>query len=93
MAILVSHQGADWNQELYQATFDRAIPDRSNPPAGLIAHFGAPREEGGWQVIDVWESEEAFRRFLDEKVIPAAQDLEAPPFDTKVSELHNSLIP
>lgn len=93
MAVLVQNQGAGWNRELYQATFDKAIPDRSHPPAGLIAHFGAPMEGGGWQVIDVWESEEAFRRFLEESVIPAAQELGAPPFDSKVVEVHNALIP
>lgn len=42
MAVLVHNQGADWNQGLYQAIFDRVIPDRSRPPAGLIAHVGAP---------------------------------------------------
>lgn len=93
MAVLVHNQSADWNRDLYQATFDRVIPDRSKPPAGLIAHFGAPQEGGGWQVIDAWESEAAFRRFLEEAVIPAAQALGAPPFDTTVVELHNSLIP
>ena len=92
MAVLVVNRGAEWTQELYQATFDRAIPDRANPPAGLIAHFGAPADGGGWQVIDAWESEEAFRRFLQESVIPAAQALGAPPFDSQVVELYNSLV-
>ncbi|MEV1069673.1 hypothetical protein [Streptomyces sp. NPDC050263] len=93
MTVLVYNQAADWNQELYQSTFDRVIPDRTNPPAGLIAHFASAREAGGWQVIDVWESEDAFRRFLEESIIPAAKDLGAPPFDTSIVELHNSLIP
>ena len=93
MAVLVHNVAADWTQDLYQATFDRAIPDRANPPAGLIAHFAGPLKTGGWQVIDVWESEDAFRRFLDGSVIPAAKDLGAPPFDSTVVELHNSLIP
>ncbi|MEU1890317.1 hypothetical protein [Streptomyces pristinaespiralis] len=93
MAVLVVNQAPDWNQELYQATLDRAIPDPSNPPAGLIAHFAAPGAEGGWQVIDVWESEDALRRFLEGAVMPAAKELGAPPFDTKVVEIYNSLIP
>ena len=91
MAVLVHNQGADWNQGLYDATFARAIPDRTNPPAGLIAHYAAPREAGGWQVVDVWESEEAFRRFVQEAVLPVAKELGAPPFDTTVVEIHNSL--
>lgn len=92
MAVLIHHQGADWNKDLYQQTFDRVIPDRSNPPAGLIAHFGAPRKEGGWQVVDAWESEAAYQRFMEDSVFPAVQDLGAPPFDTQIVELHNSLI-
>ena len=92
MAILVQNQAPDWNQELYQSTFDRVIPDRSNPPAGMIAHYAAPGADGGWQVVDVWESEEAFRSFLEGTVIPAAQELGAPPFDSKVVELYNSLV-
>lgn len=92
MAVLLHNRSPDWNKELYDAVFERVVPDRSNPPDGLIAHFGAPGAEGGWQVIEVWESEEASRRFLDEAIIPAAQDLEAPPFDSKAIELHNSLI-
>ena len=93
MAVLVVNQGAEWTQELYQATFDRAFPDRTNPPAGMVAHYAAPREGGGWQVIDVWESEEAFRRFLEQSVIPAAKELGAPPFESHVTELYNSLVP
>ncbi|MBT2489208.1 hypothetical protein J7E96_11880 [Streptomyces sp. ISL-96] len=93
MAILVINHGANWTKDLYQATFDRVIPDRTNPPAGLISHVGAPGDGGGWQVIDVWESEEAFRRFMEESVKPAAQELGAPPFDSKVVEVYNSLIP
>jgi hypothetical protein len=92
MAILLHNQGVDWSQELYQAVFDRLVPDRSNPPAGLIAHFGAPGAEGGWQVIEAWESEEASQRFVEEGIIPVAQELGAPPFDSNVVEIHNSLV-
>ncbi|MFF4353557.1 hypothetical protein [Streptomyces sp. NPDC001530] len=92
MAVLVHNQGADWNQRLYETIFDRVIPDRANPPRGLIAHFGTPRAAGGWQVVDVWESEEAFRRFAEEVIFPAARELGAPPFETTVTEIHNSLI-
>ncbi|WP_405734721.1 hypothetical protein OG607_40855 [Streptomyces sp. NBC_01537] len=93
MAILVINRGAEWTQELYQTVFDRTLPDPAKPPAGLIAHFAAPGEAGGWQVIDVWESEDALRYFMEETVLPAAQEFGAPPFDSKVVELYNSLIP
>ncbi|MBK3624058.1 hypothetical protein JHN59_04235 [Streptomyces sp. MBT49] len=34
----------------------------THPDAGLIPHTSAPTENG-WLVVDVWESEEAFRQF------------------------------
>ncbi len=36
-------------------------------PEGMLFHVAGPME-GGWQVIDVWESEEAWHRFRDEKL-------------------------
>ncbi|MEU9148722.1 hypothetical protein [Streptomyces sp. NPDC048349] len=93
MAVLVYNWSADWTPEQYQAVHDRVLPDPTNPPAGLLAHVASPSDRGGWQVIDVWESEADFRRFTEEKVIPAAQDLGAPPFETKVTEIYNHLIP
>ena len=44
-------------------------------PAGLIVHTAGPRDEGGWRVIDIWESEDAFWQFFDAKLLPAAQEL------------------
>jgi hypothetical protein len=36
--------------------------DAPNPP-GLIAHLAGPKPEGGWRVIDLWESEDAANVF------------------------------
>lgn len=79
-------------EEIYRATLDRVIPDRSNPPAGLIAHFAGPRADGGRQVVGAWESEQAYQAFVEGTLSGAAQELGAPPFDTTVTPLHNSLI-
>src|ERR671931_46717 len=92
MAILIVHQGADWNQDLYDRTMERVIPDPSNPPEGLIAHFGGPSQSGGWRVTDIWESEAQWGRFRDEKVIPAAQEIQAPSVDSDIGELHNKIV-
>ncbi|MFI1968885.1 hypothetical protein BLA24_24125 [Streptomyces cinnamoneus] len=93
MAILVHHRSAVWNQELYTATFNGAIPDTSKPPAGLIAHFAGPMASGGWQVIDVWESEDALRAFMETDVARVVQGIQAPPFESTVVDVANSLIP
>jgi hypothetical protein len=43
-------------------------PDR---PPGLLAHVAGP-VEGGWRVVNVWASEELFRRFQSERLMRAA---------------------
>lgn len=93
MPVLVHNQSADWTRDIYQTVFDRAIPDRTNPPAGLISHVATFLGDGGLQVMDIWESEAAYQRFVQEALVPAAQDLGAPGFDSKVYEIYNSLIP
>jgi hypothetical protein len=32
-------------------------------PAGSLAHLSGPKPGGGWQVIDVWDSEESANAF------------------------------
>jgi hypothetical protein len=53
--------GQDDYDELMKAlgreSVDAPVPD------GVIAHLSGPKQTGGWQVIDVWESEEAAKEF------------------------------
>ncbi|WP_200303611.1 hypothetical protein [Streptomyces adelaidensis] len=43
---------------------------------GLISHTSAPTPDG-WLVVDVWESEEAFREF-GETILPILRELGVP---------------
>jgi hypothetical protein len=45
-----------------------------DPPEGLILHSAGPID-GGWGVIDFWESRYAFDRFGKERLQPAIQAL------------------
>ena len=60
-------------QENYDAVHS-AIGIDDNPPAGLIVHSAGPIE-GGWGVIDFWESREAFDGFVGERLMPGIQGL------------------
>jgi hypothetical protein len=42
------------------------------PVIGLVAHVSGPTQVG-WRIIDVWESEEDYERFLVERLRPALQ--------------------
>jgi heme-degrading monooxygenase HmoA len=56
------------SREEYLLVEQHLGPDR---PPGLIAHVSGPTDDG-WRVVNVWESEEAFRRFQSERLLRAA---------------------
>jgi len=37
---------------------------------GFIAHAGGPSPEGGWRVVEMWESEEIAQAWFNENVKP-----------------------
>jgi hypothetical protein len=91
MAVVIVHEGTDWNAELYDKLIGQVIPDPDNLPDGMLAHAASPGEPG-WRVVDIWESEGQWESFRDGTVMPAAQEMGAPPFDSKVTEAHNVLM-
>lgn len=55
--------------EIYDAINERTgFP--GEVPEGLLTHI-AGVEETGMRIVDVWESEEHFERFLEGKMLPA----------------------
>lgn len=50
-------------------------------PLGGTCHLAGPRPEGGWRVIEVFDSEQDARRFIEERLRPAAEavGVEPPP--------------
>jgi len=59
------------------AAFYERITDGlgDEPPKGLIAHIAVERPEGGLRYIDVWESEEDWDRFAEERLHPVVHPL------------------
>ena len=64
---------------------------RGQTAQGRILHLAGPME-GGWRVVDVWESQEAVNKFFQEQLGPAVQAarLAAPP--PRFWPVHNMLI-
>jgi quinol monooxygenase YgiN len=60
--------------ELYEQVNDRVNPS-DNRPTGLIFHSAGPSPDGGWRIIDVWDSRATFDRFLESKVMPTIAEL------------------
>jgi hypothetical protein len=58
--------------DAFAAMDARILPD-GRPPEQLTFHVNGPIE-GGWCVIDAWDSQADRDRFRDERIAPVAQD-------------------
>ena len=92
MPIAVLHEIAGGTQEDYekvvQELVGRPLKQLSDwPVEGVLCHIAGPTESG-WRVVDVWESEEAFKRF-GEKLLPAFEAAGVPVTPPEVYPAHN----
>ena len=84
MAVGVLTAAPEFTKQIYddvtEKMFGHASPMREDEaPEGLIVH-SAGRGEQGYYVYDIWESREAFERFMEEKLGPAlAEVMGGPP--------------
>ena len=63
--------------KVYDQINDRVNPP-GNPPDGLVLHCAGPSPDGGWRIVDVWDSRDSFDRFFEEKVGPVVAELFGP---------------
>jgi hypothetical protein len=73
-------------QANYEAVTGR-MDLRNNPPEGCLVHMAGPME-GGWRVVDVWESQGHFDRFFTERLRAALEAENTPQSEMKPFPLH-----
>jgi hypothetical protein len=61
------------NQSVYDEVSSRVL-DNEQLPDGCKVHIAGPAN-GGFRVITVWDSEEQYQRFREEKLLPAIQEV------------------
>ena len=61
MAVAMMVDNPEGSQEIYDRVRERLGLER---PAGGIFHVAGPSPNGGWRVIEVFESEEDAQRFV-----------------------------
>jgi len=87
MAVAMMIDNPEGSQEIYERLRERIGLDK---PAGGILHIAGPSPNGGWRVIEIWESEEDAKRFLAERLRPAAEAIgAAPPPPPELWPAHN----
>jgi hypothetical protein len=96
MAVVVIQEFPIEGDDRTTANYDRvqeALGVRDNPPAGGLVHTAGFDEEAAvFRIIDVWESQEAWDTFLNERLMPIVRPLmeqggRQP--ETRVYELHD----
>ena len=89
MPILMTARVPGQTPEGYRQMID-AVATAYRAAPGFIAHLSHPID-GGWCVMDVWASKEAFERFYAEHVAPKLPPAARPKI--RFQELHDAVTP
>jgi hypothetical protein len=76
MAVAMLLEWPGQTQDQYEQLM-KLVGLEANPPEGGLFHVAGPME-GGWRVVDIWESEEAFERFAEARLKPAVKQVGIP---------------
>ena len=88
VAILLEFEGGD--NAAYDRVIDKMGLSDGTPPPGAIFHV-AGEVEGGFRVVDVWESADVFNKFAEEQIGPLTAEEGFPPPKVSVWEVHNTM--
>jgi hypothetical protein len=87
MAVAMMVDNPEGSQETYERVREQLGLEK---PAGGIIHLAGPSPNGGWRVIEVWESEEDAKLFAKERLVPAFEAVGAPaPPPPQLWPVHN----
>jgi hypothetical protein len=89
MAVAFLFENPGMTQEQYDQVVETLQRD-GKTAQGRLFHLAGPME-GGWRVLEVWESQEAWDKFLRETLGPLLQGAGAPPPHQQLWPVHNSL--
>lgn len=67
MPVLMIGDVPNLTEEIYGAMIGQLKPTMQAAP-GFIAHSGGPHPNGGWRVVEMWDSEADGQRWFDEHV-------------------------
>jgi hypothetical protein len=90
MAVAVLTEVDQGTLEQYDQVNERLAAD--GLADGIICHVVGAKEGGGFRIFDVWQSEDHYRRFREERIAPAVTEVVGPdalPTREEVFEVHD----
>ena len=79
-------------QEQYDAASERLGVTAENMQDGGVLHVAGPSPTGGWRVVEVWESEDAARKFDEETLLPLLQSVGVERPEAQSWPVHNLVV-
>jgi hypothetical protein len=73
MAVAMYLHWPGLTSDQYDAIMARLGLD-ANPPAGAVLHMATVSDEGV-EVVDIWQTEQAFNGYLEQRLLPAVSEL------------------
>jgi hypothetical protein len=89
MALVAIFDVPGMTAEQYDQTVRELEKAGLGNPDGRLYHVAASKD-GGWLVVDVWESEEKFGGF-GESLMPILQAEGVPPAEPQIYPVHNTI--
>ena len=90
MTIEVRMEILGMTKENYEAINSQLGP-KVNVADGFIAHLAGPID-GGYRVVELWQTQEAYGRFVEEVLLPVAQKAGLPAIHPQVLTVDNLVI-
>ncbi len=84
MAVVLIADIPGGTADMYRQAIGR-VRDRLKTAPGFVAHAGTPTAQG-FRVTEIWESRDDCTRFLQETIMPVAQEIGIPPFEPEFLE-------
>ena len=72
MAVVIVNEIEGGSQEMYDSVNPKVM-EGGKLPDGCQLHIAGPYDKG-WRVITVWDSEDQFQQFREEKLVPALKE-------------------
>src|SRR4051812_41592280 len=88
VGVLMEFAGGD--NAAYDRVIERMGLTDGSPPEHAHFHM-AGETDGGFRVVDIWDSPEAFDAFAREQIAPLSAEEGFPPPQVSMWEIHNTM--
>jgi hypothetical protein len=88
MAILGIFTGDGFTKQMYEE-LRKEVDWERNHPKGVIVHTASLDDSGSIRVVDIWESEQDLNNYINSRIKPVMERINAPMPKGEIIPIHN----